>query len=63
MDNIFVICVLCHTVLSVPCNLAVTCKKRADLMALLWALFSCVFVTFPYGVLGQVSYLIVSMDP
>ena len=25
------------------------------------SLFSCVFVTFPYGVLGQVWYLIVSI--
>ena len=28
-------------------------------MALLYVMFSCVIVTFPYGVLGQVLYLIV----
>ena len=33
--------------------------KWANLMALLYGMFSCVFVTFPCGVLGQVWYLIV----
>ena len=28
--------------------------KRADLLALLYVMFSCVFVTFAYGVLDQV---------
>ena len=27
-------------------------------LALLYVMFNCVFVTFPYGVLGQVWYLI-----
>ena len=61
---LFVMCVyvgLFHTVLSVPCSLVVTCLERADLFALLCVMFSCVFVTFPYGVLGQVWYLIVSI--
>ena len=31
------------------------------LLALLCVMFSCVFVTFSYGVLGQVWYLIVSI--
>ena len=57
MDH-FLICVSCNTVLSVPCSLVVTCWERADLLALLYVMFSCVFVTFPYGVLGQVWYLI-----
>ena len=31
---------------------------------LLFVMFNCVFVTFPFGILGQVSYLIVSIpDP
>ena len=30
-----------------------------DFLALLCVMFSCVFVTFPYGFLGQVWYLIV----
>ena len=50
---------LCHTALSVSCSLAVACWKRADLLAFLYVMFSCDFVTFPYGVLGQVWYLIV----
>ena len=52
---------LCHTVLSVPCSLVVTCWERADLLALLCVMFSCDFVTFPYGVLDQVWYVIVSI--
>ena len=47
---------LYYTVLSVQCSLVVTCLERADLLALL-----CVFVTFQYGVSGQVWYLIVSI--
>ena len=34
---------------------------KADLLALLYVMFSCVFFTFPYGVLGQVWYLILSI--
>ena len=62
MDS-FVSCVefVRHTVLSVPCSLVVTCWERADLLALLYLMLSCVFVTFPYGALGQVWYLIVSI--
>ena len=48
-------------VLSVQCSLVVTCWGRAGLLALLYVMFSCVFVTFPCGVLGQVWYLIVSI--
>ena len=51
---IFVICVSCHTALSVPAALL-----SPDLLALLYLTFSCDFVTCPYGVLGQVWYLIV----
>ena len=52
---------LCHTVLSVPCSLAVTCWERADLLALLFVMFACVFFTFPHGTQGQVWYSIVSI--
>ena len=38
-----------------------TSWERADLLALLYVMFSCGFVTFPYDVLGQVWYLIVSI--
>ena len=37
----------------------VTCWERANFLALLCVMFSCVFVTFPCGVLGQVWYLTV----
>ena len=32
----------------------ITCWVRADPYALLCVMFSCVFVTFPFGVQGQV---------
>ena len=51
---------LCHIVLSVPCSIVVTCCEMADLLALLCVMFSCLFfLTFPYGALGKVWYLIV----
>ena len=34
------------------CSLVVTCWERANLLALLCVIFTCVFVTFPCGVLG-----------
>ena len=48
-----------HAVLSVLCSLVVTCWEMANILALLYVMFSCVFVTFPCGVLGQMWYLIV----
>ena len=48
-------------VLSVPCSTVTTCWERADLLALLCVKISRVFVTFQYGVPGQVRYLIVSI--
>ena len=51
----------CHAVLPVPCSLVAICWERADPLALLYVMFSCVFVTFPYGVLGLMWYLIVSI--
>ena len=50
-----------HAVLSVHCSLVATCWEGAGLLALLFAMFSCVIVTFPCVVLGQVWYLIVSI--
>ena len=47
---------LCLAVLSVPCSPVVTYSERADLLALLCVMFSCDFITFQYGVLGQVWY-------
>ena len=42
-------------------GLVVTSWEWADLLTLLYVMFSCVFVTFPYSVLGQVWCLIVSI--
>ena len=50
---------LCYAVLSVPCNLVITCWERTDLLALLCVVFSCVSVTFSYDDQGQVWYLFV----
>ena len=53
----------CHAFASVHCYLVVTCWERADLLALVCGVY-CDFVTFPFGILGQVWYLIVSIpDP
>ena len=45
----------------VKCRLVVTCWEMADLLTLLYMVVSCAFVTLPYGVLDQVSYLNVSL--
>ena len=52
----------CHVFLSVHCCLVFTCWERADLLAFLYVMFYCVFVTFPCGILGQVWYLNVSIS-
>ena len=57
---LFYVC-LCYIVLSVSCSLVVTFWERVDFLALLYVIFSCVYVTFPYGILGQVCYFIVSV--
>ena len=58
--NLFLHFVFCAG-LPVSCSLAVTCWERADLLAVLYVMFSCVFVTFSHGVLDHVWYLIVSI--
>ena len=52
---------LCYAVLFVPCSLVIISWKRADLLTLLCDVFSCVFITFPCGVPGQVWYLVISI--
>ena len=47
--------------MSIYCSLVVTCWERADSFAILCVTFFLCFVTFQYGVLGQVWYLIVSI--
>ena len=60
MDHLCFFCVLCsHTFPSVHFCLVVACWERADLLALVGDVY-CFFVTFPWGILGQVWYLIVS---
>ena len=44
----------CHVFLFASCSLVVTCLERAELLALLYEMFYCVFVTFKCGVLCQV---------
>ena len=59
---LFISCV-CHAFLSVHCCLVVTWRERAEFLTLVCD-FHCDFVTFPFGILGQVRYLIVSIpDP
>ena len=55
---LFVSCVS-HVSASVHCCLVVTCWEGTDLLALVGDVY-CNFVTFPYGILGQVWYLTVS---
>ena len=53
----------CHAFASVHFCLVVTCWEMADLLALVCGVH-CDFATFPFGILGQVWYLIVSIpDP
>ena len=52
---------VCHAFLYVHCSLVVTCCEMANLLVLLFVMFSCVFVTLPCGVLGQVGNLIIFM--
>ena len=55
----FCLLCLCHTVLSVPCRIEDTCWESADLLAFLRVMSFLCFVTFPYGALDQVWYVIV----
>ena len=52
---------VCHAFLSAHCSFVVTCYEMANLLAIFYVMFSCVFVTFPCGFLGQVWCLIVSI--
>ena len=56
---LFLYCV-CHAFASAHWCLVVTCWERADLLALVCGVKLCL-VTFPFGILGQVWYLIVSI--
>ena len=56
---LFMTCV-CHAFTSVHCCHVVTCRERVDLLALVCDVY-CDFVTFAFGILGKVWYLIVSI--
>ena len=56
---LFLSCV-CHAFASVHCCLVVTWTERVDLLAPVCDVY-CDFVTFLFGILGQVWYLIVSI--
>ena len=47
--------------MSFSCSPVVTYWARADLLAPLYVMFSCVYITFPHCVLGHVWNLIVSI--
>ena len=54
---------VCHAFASVHCCLVVIGGERADLWALVCDGY-CDFVTYPFGILGQVWYLSVAIpDP
>ena len=54
-------CLPLYIVMSVLSCVVVNCREKADLFTLLCVKFSCVLVTFPYVVSGQIWYLIVSI--
>ena len=54
-------CYLCLVFAMLSCLFSVALWERAYLLALLYVMFYCIFVTFPCGVLGQMWYLIVSI--
>ena len=58
MDHL---CCVCHAFASAHCCLMVTLRERADLLSLVCDVY-CDFVTFPFGILRQVWYLIVSIQ-
>ena len=57
----FVFVLSLPSVMCVYSSLVVTCWEIADFLVLFCVAFSCTFLTFPYGVLGKVWYLIVSI--
>ena len=62
MDHFCYLCfvaVFFQTDLSVPSTLVVTCWEKV--LAPLFVMFTCVLVTFIFGVLGQVWLLIASI--
>ena len=48
---------VCHADLYVHCILVAACWERANLLAFLCVMFPRVFISFPFGFLGQVILL------
>ena len=64
VDHLCYLSCVCHAFGSVHCCLVVTCREMAVMATWLLFVFSCDFVTFPFGILRQGWYLIVSIpDP
>ena len=59
MDHLCFVSCVSHALASANCCLVVTCWGRADLLTLVGEVY-CIFVNFPFGILGQVWYSIVS---
>ena len=55
MDTFYVSCFPFLYCLAVPYSHMITCRLRAELLAVLCVVLSCVFVTSPDGVQGQVG--------
>ena len=51
--NYYCFMFVCHVFLSVHYSFVVNWWENADLLVLLHVIFSCVFVTFSYGILGR----------
>ena len=58
MDHLCFVSYVSHVFASVHCYLVITCWKKDILLTLVGDVY-CIFVTLPWGILGQVWYLIV----
>ena len=59
MDHLCYLCRVCTAFASVRCCPVVTWRERAGLLALICDVY-CNCVTFPFCILGQVWYLVIS---
>ena len=59
MDHLCLLCILFIMLLRLFINALWSPAGKGLTCLLLFVMFNCVFVTFPYGILGQVWYLIV----
>ena len=59
MDPLCFVSCVSHAFTSVHCCPVVTCCERAGLLAIVGDVYY-IFVSFPFGILGQMWYLIIS---